>query len=132
LLRDTRTSDAHRSLCFSLAARLSACSADRPSDLPSSWTTLCLRAVLSDPGGADAHAVGTSSLPFVPLLLPSALRIASATTIAYISRFHHTARRLAVYASQPTSPSSTQDSLPAGGTPWPDETQPSGSRIGQF
>ncbi len=73
---------------------------------------------------------GTESLLFALLLLPSALRTTSAITTCLISRLDRTARVLAVYASQPTSPSSTQDSLPAGGTPWPDETAMR-SRIGQ-
>jgi hypothetical protein len=37
-----------------------------------------------------------------------------------LSGLNHTARVLAVYASPPQSPASTQDSLPAGGQTLPD------------
>ena len=127
----TPTSDDHRSLRSSLASRLSPYHCDQSTDLPSSWAAPCLRAVLFDPGGAEAHAVGTSSLPLAHLLLPSAFVTASATATD-ISRLIHTARMLAVYASPTTSPASTQDSLPAGGTPWPDETVRSGLALGSI
>jgi hypothetical protein len=53
-----------------------------------------MRALLSDPGGTSAlgHCCA--------LVLPSALPTASAPTRTVISRLNHTARMLAVYASQ--------------------------------
>jgi hypothetical protein len=46
----------------------------------------------------------------------------------YLSRLHHAAFGLAVYASQaPLRDQPTQDSLPAGGQPLPGRTEPAGS-----
>jgi hypothetical protein len=65
-------------------------------------------------------------------LLPSTDTTASATALFSLSRFNHTARRLAVYASPRRSPFATQDSLPAGGIPWPDRTAHSGPAVGSY
>ncbi len=54
----------------------------------------CMRALLSDPGGTSALGHCCASV------LPSALPTASAPTRTVISRLNHTARMLAVYASQ--------------------------------
>lgn len=56
--------------------------------------------------------LGESLLPSGPSRPSAALRLS-------ISGLDHAAYTLAVYASQAGSPQSTQDSLPAGGQPWP-------------
>jgi len=52
-------------------------------------------------------------------LLPSGPSRPSAALQLSISGLDHAAYTLAVYASQAGSPQTTQDSLPAGGQPWP-------------
>lgn len=54
-----------------------------------------------------------------PRMVPSALTTASAPAWIIVSRLDHTARMLAVYASQGRSPATTQDSLPAAWPAWP-------------
>lgn len=68
-----------------------------------------MHALLFDPGGtcASGHCDAQAR--------PSASLTASAPAKNSISRLNLTAYMLAVYASQPTSPWSTQDSLPAAG-----------------
>ena len=76
-------------------------------------------AMFSDPGGSVASG-HSGEVPYsstrrccLPLLLK-----ASAPATSVISRLNRTAYAFAVYASQPPSPTSTQDSLPTGGLPW--------------
>ena len=50
----------------------------------------------------------------VPHMLPSTLMTGSASAILWISRLNPTPHRIAVYASHPPSPATTQHSLPGG------------------
>lgn len=81
----------------------------RRQGLPGSWGAPCTRALFSDPGGTPGPG------RYGPTARPSAISTASAPTDSVLTRLNHTACVLAVYASQPTSPWSTQDSLPAAG-----------------
>src|SRR3954454_360584 len=69
----------------------------------------CPHAVLSDPGRASVSRLVD------PSVLPALNGTALAPTTVILSRLNHTACGRAVYASRPTSPPSTQDSLPAAG-----------------
>jgi hypothetical protein len=81
--------------------------------LPGSWATRsCTCPVL----GPRCASVPGHSAPRYCLPLPHERR--PATTIT-LSGQTSEARALAVYASQPRSRTSTQNSLPAGGQPWP-------------
>jgi hypothetical protein len=79
-----------------------------------------VHALFPNPGeiATSGHS-GPALLVDVPML-PSASPKASALSTLSISGLYRTACTLAVYASQPPSPTSTQHSLPAGGPPWPD------------
>ena len=94
----------------------------RKQDLPSSRQILSIHALLtSDPGGTGAP--GHSALA----ILPSAPGTASAPTT---SQFRGSITRPATSLSTLRSdgcPITTQDSLPAGGHPWPGGTRPAGS-----
>jgi hypothetical protein len=70
----------------------------RCAGLPGSWGSRCWHALLSDPGEV---VVDWSRITTV---LPSALLTASALATSPISRLHHTACLLPVYASQYGSP----------------------------
>ena len=71
-----------------------------------------VRDVAIDPGRASAPRVT------VPHMLPSTLMTGSASATLWISRLNPTPQRIAVYASQSPSPTTTQHSLP-GGPLWP-------------
>src|SRR3954452_25030176 len=66
------------------------------------------RDVVFDPGGATAPRIT------VPHMLPSTLMTGSASAMLSISRLNLTPQRIAVYASQLSSPTTTQHSLPGG------------------
>ena len=66
------------------------------------------RDVVFDPGGATAPRIT------VPHMLPSTLMTGSASATLSISRLNLTPQRIAVYASQLPSPTTTQHSLPGG------------------
>src|SRR4051794_4594022 len=66
------------------------------------------RDVVFDPGGATAPRIT------VPHMLPSTLMTGSASATLWISRLNPTPQRIAVYASQLPSPTTTQHSLPGG------------------
>src|SRR5215211_639795 len=66
------------------------------------------RDVVFDPGGATAPRIT------VPHMLPSTLMTGSASATLSISRLNLTPQRIAVYASQLSSPTTTQHSLPGG------------------
>jgi len=65
-----------------------------------------LRDVVFDHGRATAPRIS------VPHVLPSTLLTASASATFALSRLNSTPHRIAVYASQPPSPTTTQHSLP--------------------
>src|SRR5580700_8033552 len=65
-----------------------------------------VRDVVSDPGRASAPRIA------VPHMLPSTLLTVSASAKLWISWLNSTPRTIAVYASQPPSPATTQHSLP--------------------
>jgi hypothetical protein len=66
------------------------------------------RDVAFDPGGATAPRIT------VPHMLPSTIMTGSASATLSISRLNPTPQRIAVYASQLPSPTTTQHSLPGG------------------
>ena len=66
------------------------------------------RDVAFDPGGATAPRIT------VPHMLPSTIMTGSASATLSISRLIPTPQRIAVYASQLPSPTTTQHSLPGG------------------
>src|SRR4051794_37770148 len=66
------------------------------------------RDVVFDPGGATAPRIT------VPHMLPSTLMTGSASATLWISGPNPTPQRIAVYASQLPSPTTTQHSLPGG------------------
>jgi len=72
-----------------------------------------VRDKVSDLGGASAPRMS------VPHILPSTISKASASTISYLSRLNRSPHTIAVYASQRSSPSATQHSLPGGRYPLP-------------
>jgi len=72
-----------------------------------------VRDKVSDLGGASAPRLS------VPHILPSTISKASASTISYLSRLNRSPHTIAVYASQRSSPSATQHSLPGGRYPLP-------------
>src|SRR5229473_3029702 len=65
-----------------------------------------VRDVVFDPGRASAPRIA------VPHMLPSTLLTASASAISWISWLNSTPHTIAVYASHPPSPATTQHSLP--------------------
>jgi hypothetical protein len=81
----------------------------------------CARAPLSDPGGPATFLqtirAGRPTLPVA--VVPSAIETASApTTISFRGSITRPARSLSTLRSH-GRPCTTQDSLPAGGPPWP-------------
>jgi hypothetical protein len=107
---------------FGLPAPLPASQRRRQQDLPSSRQILSMQALLpSDPGGTGAPGHSASAM------LPSASDTASAPTT---SEFRGSITRPASSLSTLRSdgyPSTTQDSLPGGGQPYPGGTRPAGS-----
>ncbi len=86
------------------AVRISACrSVARP---PRFRRVPFLRDVFFDHGRASAPRIA------VPHMLPSTLLTVSASATLELSRLNSTPHRIVVYASQPTSPPTTQHSLP--------------------
>lgn len=79
----------------------------------------CQRAMLSDPGaGSGLCLFGDESPTLDRLAIAFRMRERVGQRNITLSGLNDTARRLAVYASQPGLPSvAAQDSLPAGGTP---------------
>src|SRR5258708_4377629 len=65
-----------------------------------------VRDVLFDHGRASAPRIAR------PHILPSTLLTVSASAILWLSRLNRTPHTIAVYASQPPSPTTTQHSLP--------------------
>jgi len=94
-----------RLLAFPMrTARISACrSVARP---PRFRRVPFLRDVVFDHGRASAPRIA------VPHMLPSTLLTVSASASLELSRLNSTPHRIVVYASQPTSPPTTQHSLP--------------------
>src|SRR5579872_1756773 len=62
--------------------------ARRRRDLPGSWRTLAVRALLYDLGGTRRQAIGHSALPVGAAVLPSASAMTSAPTTARLSRLN--------------------------------------------
>ncbi len=82
---------------------------------PRSLGSPCVHALLFDPGGTGQARPGLYSLSRATFR-----RLENVgSRKAVISGLNHTACTLAVYASQPRSHATTQDSLPAGGQPLP-------------
>jgi hypothetical protein len=91
----------------------------RRQELPGSWWTLAHVPCSSTPAGPLHQAIGRSALLFGASVLPSASSTASApTTHSFRGSIARPARSLSTLRSQ-GRPWSTQDSLPAGGSPWP-------------
>ena len=80
-----------------------------------------MHAPLFDPGGIDGPGHSGDALLVGSSMLPSAFSNGVGSRLQdVVSGLYHAACMLAVYASRPGLPSvAAQDSLPAGGPPWP-------------
>lgn len=83
-----------------------------------SWGTLACMPCSATPGQPPRRTDGLHC-PSGASVLSSAKTRASTCPTSHISELNGRAYMLAVYASPPPSPADTQDSLPAGGQPWP-------------
>jgi len=81
--------------------------------------SLCIRALFYDAGAASAPDQWIP-LPFWRFGVVIGFDHSVDLPNVVISGLNRRAQMLAVYASLPSLPAVTQDSLPAGGQPWPD------------